>query len=488
MNKTVSLLAAFAFTAAIFVSIIVGQITGNSDHYIVTLSMLPILTVLLTIFALGDEDTFSPLYLILYLLILSVFAKTIFLIYLDSGRSKLISLDGRDLEILVRGLVGLMAGILSLVCGYCVIIRRSVLSRKSFKTVRTQSVRFSNSRPVYNSQAFVVFLFMVSCIFFICFIWFSVEFNLISDFMRGVYSAKRIHEDTVGESYRGSSLGYLRWGAVTLPQVVLLGALALRWVYGKKFAKSVFLLLVFLGVGSLLIPILTSGRLEMIYLFLMIGMLTHYYKKKFSASKVLLLALLLVSITGILGEARTSQKLGVGVDTWSVSNVIDKVLGSAYFVDIAKTSVVLDTVPESVDYLYGKSLTLFLIAPIPRSIWPEKPVVRISTFVGEQIYNRPDRSGIPPGFIAEAYLNFGFPGIISLLFALGILCGKLYKSTVVHPKSAFSLLWYTVGAVILTFTLLSGDLTVAVSQAVRYGLVLLVFNRLFVRSSTYLKR
>lgn len=82
----------------------------------------------------------------------------------------------------------------------------------------------------------------------------------------------------------------------------------------------------------------------------------------------------------------------------------------------------MDVVPSQVPHTYGSTYFLWIVSPVPRSIWPDKPIVRIGGILGHSVYGTRDSNGIPPGFVAEAYLNFGWLGIplISLLFGAGI--------------------------------------------------------------------
>jgi len=74
-----------------------------------------------------------------------------------------------------------------------------------------------------------------------------------------------------------------------------------------------------------------------------------------------------------------------------------------------------------------KGMTYFtqLVNPIPRAIWPSKPVADAGLILA-RAYGAVDRYGEPtmttsPGFLGEAYLNFGFLGILIVPAVAGVI-------------------------------------------------------------------
>lgn len=103
--------------------------------------------------------------------------------------------------------------------------------------------------------------------------------------------------------------------------------------------------------------------------------------------------------------------------------------------DISKTAHIINGVPEDLEYKYGTSLLSVFVSPIPRTLWPEKPVLYLGKEIGKKIYRVGDRvnTGIPPGLIAELYLNFGLLGILSGMALFGIFLGGLYSAMKHYP-------------------------------------------------------
>ena len=63
-------------------------------------------------------------------------------------------------------------------------------------------------------------------------------------------------------------------------------------------------------------------------------------------------------------------------------------------------------------------MAVWLIAPIPREIYPNKPLIHTGPIIGQKIYNN-RVSGVPPGLVAELYWNFSIPGIIFGMLLVG---------------------------------------------------------------------
>lgn len=84
---------------------------------------------------------------------------------------------------------------------------------------------------------------------------------------------------------------------------------------------------------------------------------------------------------------------------------------------------IMTLVPEKHDYLYGVSYWIQLINPIPRALWPDKPILETGLLLSILEGSIDERSGeafltTSPGIIGEMYFNFGWIGII-LLSGLG---------------------------------------------------------------------
>ena len=92
---------------------------------------------------------------------------------------------------------------------------------------------------------------------------------------------------------------------------------------------------------------------------------------------------------------------------------------------------VLEVVPAHHDYLYGQSYYRLLLTPIPRSIWPDKPL-NSQRIIAQWI--DPDAKSVqttPVGIIGDLYVNFGMWGVLGM-FVFGHLLGRLDRRDTVE--------------------------------------------------------
>ena len=77
----------------------------------------------------------------------------------------------------------------------------------------------------------------------------------------------------------------------------------------------------------------------------------------------------------------------------------------------------------------GSSLDNFWSALIPRILWKEKPVVTdMALSLNDEIFqNEEMKSSIAPTFIAEAYWNYGFTGVVAISVYIGILLNLFHR-------------------------------------------------------------
>lgn len=199
-------------------------------------------------------------------------------------------------------------------------------------------------------------------------------------------------------------------------------------------------------------------------------------------------AIFLMLLIGGLGLARGIVQSGdearYGNTTASsiVFKTLEHVLQKPYHLAIDKTGYIVQSTSESNLYLYGSSLSTFLAAPIPRVVWRDKPSVRIGPWVAKNIYNRDNQSGVPPGFIAELFLNFSWFGIFIGMFLYGCLCRIIFNSHIRFNRSGSGWrVFYAIFLISIVFRLLGADFSGAIIFFLRLlfpFLVMLFLSRL----------
>ncbi len=107
------------------------------------------------------------------------------------------------------------------------------------------------------------------------------------------------------------------------------------------------------------------------------------------------------------------------------------------FDGVGVTSVIIRETPREVPFQYGKTLYILLLFPVPRLIWPGKPVMDIGGWITEVYGSGPGiRSSTGPTQVGDFYLNFGWPGIIGGMFLIGLLIRILHETCGRRPLVA----------------------------------------------------
>lgn len=165
---------------------------------------------------------------------------------------------------------------------------------------------------------------------------------------------------------------------------------------------------------------------------------------------ILTSVIVVIIIASFIGALR-EKALRPGLDLFRSSGLI-QMLGNTIageFSQVVAYREIKDNIGQ-LGYQYGKTIALpFVTKPIPRAIWPEKPLNSSAYYM---YYFHPDsaKAGffLAPTIFGDLYLNFGFVGCIigaffwGLInaFADGVITGRL--KTVSYVKLALSILLF----------------------------------------------
>jgi len=127
------------------------------------------------------------------------------------------------------------------------------------------------------------------------------------------------------------------------------------------------------------------------------------------------------------------------------------------------TNVLVKT-PRLVPYQNGKTYSYLAATLIPRIVWPEKPTVNDANRFYQVAYGVTDKDNldgvsIAVGCLTESFINFGWWGVVPVMFLLGLLLGLLERTLLVEGAG---LLFSGIGLALLS-TLLPIE-----SQAAQY--------------------
>ena len=133
---------------------------------------------------------------------------------------------------------------------------------------------------------------------------------------------------------------------------------------------------------------------------------------------------------------------------------------------LTQVAHVLEMTPEVVPFQRGGTYKFLAITLIPRIVWPDKPSVSEANQFYQVAYgltteNHLTNVSIAVGALAEGYINFGWAGVIGIMFLIGIVLG-IYQRT--FAASQASGLFLAVG-----LTMVAGFLSVEWQLAQYFG-------------------
>ena len=129
-----------------------------------------------------------------------------------------------------------------------------------------------------------------------------------------------------------------------------------------------------------------------------------------------------------------------------------------------------DNVPARFDYRYGNTYWVQIVNPIPRFLWPSKPIedagLELAKMKG-MIQDGDAYLTVSPGLIGEMYWNFSIPGIAFISLFLGYLAKSWDR---LRPMAEQSLMAFCFFAAGLAVIFLSGR---SVTASTLYGMLAL---------------
>lgn len=355
-------------------------------------------------------DVFQPLSFAMLSVAIGVTGRTIYILSNPNGAEHL--LLGKDPEFLLPAILATLIGLLFFVIGY--IQKLPKLSLRRLKIVR------SDEWDVHRLWIVVLIFTGVSLTATVLFLQKTgFEFQDLTSISRKRFVVLE------GSEAGYTALGYLRWAA-SLSQIAFMLVMAWFVSSGKRwFSAAGFVTVVMFGIAAVF-PFLTSSRGSLMWLILSSMIIWHYLRRPLSIRAVAIVAIIAVVVLSIMINLRRGDvDLIIAV---SLESIVERLFGSRDFLDITTTAHIIAAIQDGrLDYAYGRTYFTWLYAPIPRTMWPEKPVVSIGWEIKRCVFGLYGLGGIPPGSIGEAYWNFGYAGVV-VMWLLGAVIGWVYRS------------------------------------------------------------
>lgn len=355
-------------------------------------------------------------------------ARSLYLIYTDNSEIILKLTDGLSFSELLPGASAAVLGLTSYSIGYLATGKRFRGCELPILSDRYWSDKTVLGLVVISSILAVIglFLFLQTA---------GIQITTLSD-----VSKKRVVEvDGAGTLHTVAALGYLRaislFGHVGF--LVAVAWAAYRFQDASPRWKVTYSVLVASGffVASAH-PFIASARTSVLILGLGVVIIFAYARGRLPWLKIVAVGALLLVIALIMLELRTLRaganelELQRGIfEDGVLVGVFDGITGSGNFFPIARSGVIVDRVPERLDFQNGSTYLAILAAPIPRRIWPEKPIIAVGRIVRYEIWwDWAAAGGYPPGIVGEAFMNFGWVGVVVVPALLGFVVRLWYNS------------------------------------------------------------
>ena len=389
-----------------------GLLAGNAGLVYASVAIFAFLMPATVGLMRGREyDIFEPINFVTLGVFLASSLKAFYLLLSDTERSQF-NMWSTSFDAVLMNLPWIMGGMVALVVGYLFTPYR--LPLESLRFVREYQI---GRKWLWISLGTAAFAGALGTIIYMRQHGIDLSANILAQSKKRVFEIESESGDTMyamgvaGFLARYSQFGLLLLGGVLIarlmrPTVGLLAILA-----------GLFLL-------SSLVPFFSSSRSAIIQMFIFLLIIGYYYGRIRLRTIMIALAAACVIVAG-MGYLRSMNQTGRA----NSETAADAILGNGNGLDFVRTSSIMDRVPEVRPYQYGRSYLALFSAPIPRSTWPEKPDLSMGGWVKKELYGHNVRKhGWPPAMIAEAYINFGRPGIFVVMLLFGAFLRIFYES------------------------------------------------------------
>lgn len=403
--RPIYVLVCVLFGVGSLVSAIISVVHGAIDGMLIATGLLAVVALFSPILLLKKNlSPIEPIQLVfLYVLIGTTFASVYLVV--GSGYRHTYTMVGEDLAFFLRGCLWVVVGIALFSMAYAL----------TTLTIPTSLVDDLSSRAL-SLRA----LGIVSIIF--CLVGLAATAYFIS--ITGGISAESISKkrwivlDSGSEVQYGGG-GYLRLLA-SLPLPVSLLSFAYALHVKPKAQLLVWLCVSGCFLSSIALPFLTNLRSEVILTVLQHAVVLTAFR----GVKLAWFTMAFIAALAFFSIMTTLRYTAQGEDRSVSLNTFEALASSGNGLSLYGTAIITQRVPEYMPYKLGASYLTWVYAPIPRSLWPNKPALGLGREIRSRLISFGTRtvSGRPPGFLGEGYINFGPIGLIvtALVFGCGV--------------------------------------------------------------------
>lgn len=279
-------------------------------------------------------------------------------------------------------------------------------------------------------------------------------------------------------SYEGSPAGSV-FREICLFVMMLCSYIVFRLKYYKK-TNAVFIIALFVSLLWALYLFLLGDRNSF---FLIAIVLCGGYFTLIKSAKRKYLVLFLFSallIYKIVEIARNNDNRSVDTYMESYQVMQEQSDGSSFDITTLGYRLTFDVIPARHDYFFGKFLTLSVasIVPFLNGILsdPNDPYGGSSEVIGYTLLGPYRTWGTGSNIVSDIYMDFGVPGVIILMFLIGLFSGFIRNKFILYPRSVKYMTLY-----FMTLALIAETPRYGVAFSLRYIVWAFLFFWLFTK-------
>lgn len=371
-------------------------------------------------------DIFEPIFLFSFIFLILFVGRPLYIVLANDYY--FMSIIGVDMKYFIPVILNLSIGF------FCFLIGYNINSGKKIFINLFDKLFGGLDKRIFDIKKLLFFSLLFFVIGFTTYIYFY-EFRL-----KAIESV---------EAYREST-AYIYYGLdLLIPSLVLM--FFIQHISKNKIWKVVFLIQLLI---TLYIYMGLHARYRWVALVLMLIFLHYLLTNKRPSIKTLLISLLTFSVLfPLFSVNRALLRQGVSLELIKyalneyqfIISIFLSSHGDAAMFDFLM--LFFQEIPDRVNFLFGLGFLQLLIHPIPRILWPSKPMQPSSYFMEQvlpEFYTY--GTGFASSIFGDLYWNFGVLGIPIGMFFIGLLLKKIYIWCMARKGSV-------IGSVILACTL-----------------------------------
>ena len=211
-------------------------------------------------------------------------------------------------------------------------------------------------------------------------------------------------------------------------------------------------------VSAVALAALQGSKVILFFFTLTMILVYHVMRRRVSPARLAVLVVVLVPVLSlytiyireyvVLGELRSIES----TEGWlSFLWLLVTREFASNFVQLQALTLVVDRVPDVLEFQHGRTLLAMLTIAVPSSWYPEKYLTAPGVFTLAIDPDRWVREGttLPPGLIGEMYMNFGTIGVVLGLLCFGAGFGLIRRAVKRRGSDPATVVLYTISVAML---------------------------------------